>query len=102
MLPNAISICRKSLSIGILLLACFVLPAIGQVQSTLTDVHHDVSRPLRDMAAAAPAEAAVAPREAEPARLIPVPPGVKPSGVHRERDGLEEKNALERFAAKRH
>jgi hypothetical protein len=25
-----------------------------------------------------------------------------PSGVHRERDGLEEKNALERFAAKRH
>src|SRR5882724_5614314 len=80
MLPNAISICRKSLSAGILLLACFALPAIGQVQSTFTDVHHDVSRPLRDLAAAAPAEAAVAPREAEPARLIPIPPGVKPAG----------------------
>jgi hypothetical protein len=80
MLPNAISICRKRLSIGILLLTCSVLPAIGQVQSTLTDVHHDVSRPLRDLASTAPAEATVAPREAEPVRLIPIPPGVKPAG----------------------
>jgi uncharacterized repeat protein (TIGR01451 family) len=80
MLPNAIRIRRKSLSAGILLLVCSVLPAIGQVQSTLTDVHHDVSRPLRDMAKTAPAQAATAPEEDEPIRSIPIPPGVKPAG----------------------
>jgi len=63
-----------------LLFALFVLPASGQIQSTLTDVHHDVSRPLRDLAKTAPAQDA-AEREAEPPRRIPIPAGVKPAGV---------------------
>jgi uncharacterized repeat protein (TIGR01451 family) len=79
MLNNAIHLCSKSLPISVLLLACFVLPAPGQVQSTLTDVHHDVSRPLRELAKTAPAQAADQ-REAEPIRVIPVPVGMKPAG----------------------
>ncbi|HZI58386.1 MAG TPA: hypothetical protein VFF39_16505, partial [Verrucomicrobiae bacterium] len=62
-----------------LLFALFVLPASGQIQSTLTDVHHDVSRPLRDLANTAPAQNADE-REAEPPRRIPIPAGVKPAG----------------------
>ncbi|MGZ4888509.1 MAG: hypothetical protein ACXWBH_04960, partial [Candidatus Angelobacter sp.] len=80
MMQDAIRVCRKSLLVGILLLACFVLPAAGQVQSTFTDVHHDVSRPLRDMANTAPAQAATAPEEDEPIRPIPIPPGTKSAG----------------------
>jgi uncharacterized repeat protein (TIGR01451 family) len=79
MLRYAIRVCRKNLPVGVLLLACFVLPATGQIQTTLTDVHHDVSRPLRDMANTAPEQVAV-PREAEPTRAIPIPPGMKPAG----------------------
>ena len=78
MLPNSICVSRKSVSAGILLLACLVSPALGQVQSTFTDVHHDVSRPLRDMAVTAVAQSSE-PREDEPARLIPIPPGMKPA-----------------------
>src|SRR4029077_7643279 len=63
-----------------LLFALFVLPASGQIQSTLTDVHHDVSRPLRDLANTAPAQD-VEEREAEPPRRIPIPAGVKPAEV---------------------
>lgn len=75
---NAIRPFRKSLSVSLLLLACFVLPASAQIQSTLTDVHHDVSRPLRDLAKTAPEQVAVE-REAEPARFIPLPAGLKPA-----------------------
>src|SRR6478752_6449491 len=71
---------RNSLPAVIFLLACFVVPASGQVQSTFTDVHHDVSRPLRDMAKTAPAQAVTAPAEDEPIRPIPIPPGTKPAG----------------------
>ena len=79
MLPNAICVSRRSLLVGVLLWACFVLPATGQVQRTLSDVHHDLSRPLRDLATTAHAQTVV-PREAEPVRAIPIPPGMKPAG----------------------
>src|SRR6478672_4507965 len=63
-----------------LVFALFVLPASGQIQSTLTDVHHAVSRPLRDLANTAPPPDAEE-RGAEPPRRIPIPAGVKPEGV---------------------
>src|SRR5258708_14588874 len=72
------------LSIVALLL---VLPAAGQVANAPnTDavtvvrqsLHNDVSLPLRDLLKAAPVPdaATLHPREAEPARLIPLPPGL--------------------------
>ncbi len=72
------------LSIVALLL---VLPAAGQVANAPnTDavtvvrqsLHNDVSLPLRDLIKAAPVPdaATLHPREAEPARLIPLPPGL--------------------------
>jgi uncharacterized repeat protein (TIGR01451 family) len=66
--------------IGLLLFVCFILPASAQVQITMSDVHHDVSGPLRELAGIAPAKVARA-KEAEPIRSIPVPPGLKPAGV---------------------
>jgi uncharacterized repeat protein (TIGR01451 family) len=79
MLRSAVRLSGKSLFGSILLFACFTLPASGQIQTTLRDVHHDVSRPWREMAATVTAEAPEE-REAEPARFIPLPAGLKPAG----------------------
>ena len=63
-----------------LLVASFVLSASGQNQTIFTDVHHDVSLPLRDLAIPAPG-LTVAETDSEPVRRIPIPTGVKPSNV---------------------
>ncbi|HEY6348648.1 MAG TPA: hypothetical protein VI636_04480 [Candidatus Angelobacter sp.] len=55
------------------------LAARGQIRTIQTDVQHDVSLPLRDLARSAPFPAIVAPEEAEPLRVIPLPPGFKPA-----------------------
>lgn len=58
------------------LLLCFCLPGLAQSQMTVRhDVHHDVSAPLREMILHAPPPS-LEKHEAEPARRIPLPPGL--------------------------
>ncbi len=79
MLNNTTRLSRLCL-VHLLLLVCFVFSGYGQVQSTLSDVHHDVSQPLRDLVKGAAAQPS-AEQESEPIRRIPVPVGVKPADV---------------------
>src|SRR6266481_414902 len=79
MLNNTTRLSRLCL-VHLLLLVCFVFSGYGQVQSTLSDVHHDVSQPLRDLVKGAAAQPS-AEQESEPIRMIPVPVGVKPADV---------------------
>jgi hypothetical protein len=55
-------------------------PVLGQAMSVYQDVHHDVSPALRDLPSMPQAAPNVPPREAEPIRPIPLPPGLKPPG----------------------
>lgn len=58
------------------LILCSCLPGMAQSLMTVRRaVHQDVSRPLRDLIKQAP-PAPVGKREAEPARRIPLPPGL--------------------------
>jgi hypothetical protein len=58
----------------------FSLPIDAQKLSTVSqDLHHDVSRPLRDMAKNAPAQAETEPDENEPVLRIPLREGYKPA-----------------------
>ena len=58
------------------LLLCSCLPTLAQSTMTVRhQVHHDVSAPLIDLIKAAPAPS-LAIHEAEPARRIPLPPGL--------------------------
>ncbi len=79
MLHNTIRLSRTGL-INLLLLVCFVFPGYGQVQTTLSDVHHDISQPLRDLVKTAPAQSELE-QESEPIRSIPLPAGLKPEDV---------------------
>src|SRR5258708_5203771 len=77
---------------------CTALPLAGQIGPIeRTAVHHDVSLPLRDMSqnqqsSALPPVVIDQVREAEPARRIPLPTGLKPAGeadpVHQHVAGL--------------
>ncbi|MBZ5524460.1 MAG: hypothetical protein LAP21_19655, partial [Acidobacteriia bacterium] len=63
---------------AILLFVCFALPSAGQVLIVNRDVDHTVTMPLRDMPRASQ-NAPIIEREAEPARRIPLPLGLKPA-----------------------
>ncbi|HKS75164.1 MAG TPA: hypothetical protein VJQ82_18290, partial [Terriglobales bacterium] len=73
-MPAAIS-SRRSLFAAALALFCFPLLALSQTMTVRRDVHHDVSPPLRDLIAAAPAPS-LQRHEAEPVGRIPLPPGI--------------------------
>ena len=87
------SLSRTNLLLSIVALL-FALSAAGQVADAPNttdavtvvrqDAHHDVSLPLRDLIKAAPvpdaATLANQPREAEPVRNIPLPPGLNTEG----------------------
>jgi len=75
-------------------LGCSV-PTLGQVQIIRTEVHRDVSPPLRDLANAAP-QVDLTPRESEPLRRIPLPPGLKPA---EEPDSVIQRTAIATPAA---
>src|SRR6266700_6465817 len=68
----------RSFSIGAVSIAvgfiCLSLPASGQIQIVRTDVHHDVSPPLRDLAKNAPLPEPEE-REAEESKFIPLASG---------------------------
>src|SRR6266700_2963386 len=72
----------RSFSIGAVSIAvgfiCLSLPASGQIQIVRTDVHHDVSPPLRDLAKNAPLPEPEE-REAEESKFIPLASGYKPA-----------------------
>ncbi len=88
MLLRTRSLSRTSLLLSIVALL-FALPVAGQVANAPNtndavtivrqSIHNDVSLPLRDLIKAAPVPDAATlqqPKEAEPARLIPLPPGL--------------------------
>ena len=75
-------------------MACLAVPSPAQVLITRPDEHHDVSPALRDLViqadtAARPVE--VAPHEAEPLRIIPLPDGFKPAS---EPDSVQQRTAI--------
>jgi Abnormal spindle-like microcephaly-assoc'd, ASPM-SPD-2-Hydin/Cep192 domain 4 len=67
----------KTLLLAALLLY-IALPVFGQSAMTVRhEVHHDISLPLREMIKSAP-KLAASKHEAEPVRMIPLPPGSAP------------------------
>lgn len=59
----------------------FIVPASAQVQQTFSDVHHDVSPALRDLAKTSSQPGTNAQvGEMEEVKRIPLPPGLKPAG----------------------
>src|SRR5262245_40733233 len=80
MLSSSKLSCRLHILIALMMALCFAHAAVGQTLVVRTDVHHDVSPPLRDLIKQAqPAEQEQ--REAEEVKLIPLPPGFKPADV---------------------
>src|SRR5262252_3627926 len=71
--------CRvKQLPLSLAVLICFSLPVFGQGPTVRTDLKHDVSPPLRDLAKSAQLPPA-GPVEADDLREIPLPSGFKPA-----------------------
>src|SRR6266481_4163381 len=72
-----------------ILFLCFALPVSAQIMEVRHALHHDVSPALRDMPVAVQEGET---REAEPLRLIPLPPDLKlataPDLVHQSVAGL--------------
>src|SRR5437660_731308 len=81
-LPGAETVVQRNIfsarafATAILLIACSATPAPSQIMTTNLELAHAVSPPLRDLAVS-PDETR-ARREAEPARAIPLPAGLKP------------------------
>src|SRR5258708_7864474 len=72
-----------------ILFFCFALPVSAQIMEVRHALHHDVSPALRDMPPAIPEGELT--REAEPWRMIPVPPSkpaTDPDPVHQSVAGL--------------
>src|SRR5262245_50496088 len=74
----------------ILLAFCLALPASAQTRVVRSDVHHDVSPPLRDLAKIAPTQEGER-EEAEELPLIPLPSGFKPAS---EPDSVHQQTAV--------
>ena len=73
MLPRSL-IWKHLLGVGLPLLLSFSLAA-QSLPTVRGEEHHDLSQPLRDLIQIAPKQAMVV-QEAEPARRIPLPPGL--------------------------
>jgi len=78
MLHRLVCLSRKALTSG-LLVACFVFPASAQIQSTFTDVRHDVSQPLRDLAKTASTQ--LPSRQTKAVQPTPLVEGFKPASI---------------------
>src|SRR5262249_10645907 len=78
MVQPIVPCCVKRLPLSLAVLFCFSLPVFGQSPTVRTDLKHDVSPPLRDLAKTAPPLTA-GPLEADDLRAIPLPSGFKPA-----------------------